>query len=222
MLVGHLAAGLTAKRIAPGVSAGTLVLAAVAADLLWCGFLITGIEHVRILPGHTTQDSLAAIDIRYSHSLLMDAVWGLLFGGTFFARRRCARGAWVLFALVLSHWLFDFISHRPDMPLAPGVPAVFGLSLWDSVPATVAIEGGFWLLALVLYGRATHAKGRAGVYGFWGGAALLAAAWWNNLAGPPPGPNVQALAISSLVFFSTVTAWAYWMNRARPGIRCPL
>jgi hypothetical protein len=219
MLVGHLAAGFTAKRLAPQVSLGTLVLAAVAADLLWCLFLIAGIEQVRILPGRTTQDSLAAINIAYSHSLAMDAVWGLLLAAGFFVRRRCARGAWILFALVLSHWLLDFMSHRPDMPLAPGVHAAFGLGLWNSIPATVAVEGGFWLVALALYARATTPMSRAGVYGFWSGVVVLTAAWWNNIAGPPPAPNVKALAISSLIFFSLVTAWAYWINRLRRGIR---
>src|SRR5215831_4439353 len=36
MLVGHFAVGLTAKRIEPAISAGTLVLASMLADLLWC------------------------------------------------------------------------------------------------------------------------------------------------------------------------------------------
>jgi hypothetical protein len=35
MLVGHLAAGLAAKRAEPTLSLGTLVLAAMLADLLW-------------------------------------------------------------------------------------------------------------------------------------------------------------------------------------------
>lgn len=159
MLVGHIAAGLIAKRTAPRVSLGTLVLACIAADLLWCVFLAGGIERVQILPGHSTQDSLVAIDIRFSHSFLMDAVWGLLFAAIFFARRRYTQGACVLFAGVVSHWFLDFVSHRPDMPLAPQLNAALGLGLWDSVGATVALEGGFWLIAVLLYARATHRRG---------------------------------------------------------------
>jgi hypothetical protein len=70
MLVGHIAAGLTAKRIAPRVSLGTLALAAVAADLFWCIFLAAGIEHVEIRPGHSDEDSLVALDIGYSTAFL--------------------------------------------------------------------------------------------------------------------------------------------------------
>ena len=42
-------------------------------------------------------------------------------------------------ALVLSHWVLDFASHRPDMPLWPGGPKV-GLGLWYSLPATLVVE----------------------------------------------------------------------------------
>ena len=51
MFVGHFAVGLGAKRIAPQVSLGTLVLAAMLADLLWCVFMLAGLEHVTFGPG---------------------------------------------------------------------------------------------------------------------------------------------------------------------------
>ena len=31
--------------------------------------------------------------------------------------------------VVLSHWLLDFVSHRPDLPLYPGSTLVVGLGL---------------------------------------------------------------------------------------------
>ncbi len=46
--------------------------------------------------------------------------------------------------------------------------------------------------------------------------AVLTLAWYNNIAGPPP-PNPHTAPILSLVFFSLVVAWAYWMNRLRPA-----
>ena len=73
----------------------------------------------------------------------------------------------MLFVAVLSHWLLDFVAHPPDMPLAPGMHKEFGLGLWTSLPATLIVEGGFWLLAILLYVRATHAKKRLGIYAFW-------------------------------------------------------
>lgn len=216
MLVGHIAVGLAAKRITPRVSLGTTVLAAVLPDLLWCTFLLAGIEHVQLQPGRGAANYLAASDIAFSHSLLMDAIWGALLAGAYFLARHYARGAWVLFAAVMSHWLLDFIAHRPDMALAPGVHRYFGLSLWSSVAATVVVEGGLWVLAIIIYARATRAKNRTGIYAFWIGVVLLTLAWYNNIVCPPP-VSVRAMAMSSLIFFSCIVAWAYWMNRLRPA-----
>lgn len=222
MLAGHIAVGFAGKRIAPEVSLGTLVLAAVAADLIWCLLLIAGIEHVVMLPGRTTQDSLVATNIAFSHSLLMDAMWGALFACWAVANRRSARTAWLLSGVVISHWFLDVVSHRPDMPLVPGSEQRLGFALWDSVPAALALEGGLWLLAVVVYARTTRPRKRMGVYSFWGGVVLLTAAWWNNVAGPPPRPNVRALGISSLIFFSLVVVWAGWIDRLRLERKRPL
>ncbi len=213
MFVGHLGVGLIAKRIEPKVSLGTWMLAALLADLIAFCLIIAEIERFCAVPG-VAQNRFVG-DIPYSHSLLMVAIWAALFAGVYFIRRRYPRGAWLLFAAVLSHWLLDFVSHRPDMQLGPGVDAAFGLGLWNSRPATWLIEGGFWLLALVVYVRATGAKKRVGIYAFWIGVVLLTLAWNNNItAGVDPNP-VRA-GIGGLILFSLMVAWAYWMDRLRP------
>lgn len=134
----------------------------------------------------------------------------------YYLRRHYPRGAWVLFAAVLSHWVLDVVSHRPDMTLAPGIPTLLGLGLWTSIPATLIVEGGMWLAALVVYARATRPRNRAGTYVFWLVVALLTLVWYNNVTGPPP-PNPSTAGISSLILFSMIVAWAYWMNRLRPA-----
>jgi hypothetical protein len=60
----------------------------------------------------------------------MDGLWAALLAAAYFLKRRNPRGAWVIFGPVLSHWLLDWISHRPDMPLVPGLHRYFGLGLW--------------------------------------------------------------------------------------------
>ncbi len=215
MLVGHLAVGLIGKRIEPKVSLGTWILAAFLADLILFPLLILGIEHVEVVPGAEVNRAIGS-DIVFSHSLLMVTVWGLLFAAAYFVQRRYQPGAWLLFVAVVSHWLLDFISHRPDMPLAPVVHQVYGLGLWNSIPATVVVEGGFWVLALVLYARATRPTKRLGSFALWAGAALLTLVWHGNLrAGMDPNP-VKA-GIGGLISFSLMVAWAYWTNRLRPA-----
>jgi membrane-bound metal-dependent hydrolase YbcI (DUF457 family) len=213
MLVGHLAVGLVAKRVEPRISLGTCVLAVMLADLLVFPLMIAGIEHFDVVSG-VESNRVIGRNIVYSHSLLMDAIWGTLLAAAYFLRRHSLRGAWILWLAVLSHWLLDLVSHRPDMPLAPGIGVVLGLGLWNSIPLTLIVEGGFWLLAIVLYVRATRAKRRAGVYLFWGGIALITLVWYGNINnGMDPDP-VKA-GVGGLVLFSLLVAWAYLSNRLR-------
>jgi len=215
MLVGHLAVGLAAKRVEPRISLGTLILAAMTADILWCLFLLLGIEQVQFGPGMGAGNYFEATNIAMSHSLLMNAIWAALFAGIYFVSRRYPRGALILFFAVLSHWVLDWVSHRPDMPVAPGCHRYFGLGLWTSVPATLIVEGGFWVLAIILYARFARSRSRVGTYAFWIGIVLITLAWYNNVAGPPP-PSARTAPIASFVFFSLIVAWAYWMNLLRP------
>jgi hypothetical protein len=211
MLVGHVAVGLTLKLLQPRLSLGTLVLAAMLADLLWCFFMIVGLEHVQFKSALGAANYFVATNIAISHSLLMDGLWAILFAAIYFARRRDVRGAWIIFFAVLSHWLLDFISHRPDMPLAPGLHTYFGLGLWSSVPAAVLLEGSFWFLAVIVFARSTNTRNRAALYWYWIVVALITLIWYNNLTGPPP-PNPHLAPVLSLVLFSLIVAWAYWIG----------
>lgn len=218
MLVGHFAVGLAAKRIQPGVSAGTLVLASMFADLLWCVLMLAGIEHVQFKPVSGAGNYFNASNILISHSLAMDGVWAAMLSGAYYVRRRHSRGALLIFGVGLSHWILDWVSHRPDMPLAPGLDQHVGLGLWTSIPATVIVEGGLWAFALVLYALASRPNRRAGAYMYWVGIGVLTLAWYNNIAGPPPRDPATA-PISSLGFFSLLVLWAYWIDKLRAGER---
>lgn len=216
MLVGHLAVGLVAKRVEPRISLGTYVLAAFFADLVAFVLLIAGVEHFDPVSGVELNRTIGR-DIFYSHSLLMDAIWAGLFAAVYFLRRRYRPGAWLLFGVVVSHWVLDVISHRPDMPLAPGFAQVYGLGLWSSFPATLMVEGGFWLLALILYAHATQPIRRLGTYVFWTiGVVIITLVWYGNLhAGMDPNP-IKA-GIGGLILFGLLVAWAYLVDRQRPA-----
>jgi hypothetical protein len=207
MVVGHFAAAMVAKRFEPGISLGTAALAAMLADFVAFVLLIAGAE--RFTP---------STFIPYSHSLATLAIWGAAFAGWYCLRRRNARAAWILFALVMSHWVLDAISHPryvPDMALVPGAGPLVGLGLWGSLPATLAVEGGFWIVALTAYVRATRGSTWAGRYVFWMVAALLTLIWVGNIRrGVDPNP-VRA-GIGGLMVFGLMVGWTYWMNRARP------
>jgi hypothetical protein len=213
VFIGHFALAFAAKRAAPAASLGTLVLAAQFLDGLWPVFVLAGIERVEIAPGITAVTPLDFVSYPYSHSLLATAVWAGLFGGTYLAVRRNSGAALVLAALVLSHWLLDAASHRPDMPLVPGGGTRVGLGLWNSLPATLAVEGLLFAGCLWSYLSFTRANDRTGSLSLWTLVVVLLLAYLGAVFGPPP-PSVDAVAYSGLLGWGFV-AWGYWIDRHR-------
>lgn len=213
MFVGHTAIALAAKTKAPKVSLGWLVAAAFTLDLLWPLFLLLGIERVSIVPGATAFNPLVFDSYPWSHSLLMACVWGLCAAGV--ARRfGASNGVSALIgAVVVSHWILDWVSHAPDLPLWPGRSPLVGLGLWNSVYASLLVEGGIFLAGIVLYVRSTRAVDRIGSVAFWAFIAVSAAMW---AAGPwsPPPPSPRTLAWLSLGGWLLV-AWAGWADHHR-------
>jgi len=217
MFIGHYAIAFGAKRLAPGVSLGALFLACQLADLIWPNLVLAGIERVTIEPGSTAMTPLAFEHYPYSHSLVMLTIWAALFAGIYRLVRRSSVAATVtLTAVVLSHWVLDFITHRPDMPILPNDSVRLGLSLWDRPALAVPLELALFGAGLWLYTRTTVARDRIGRIGFWALAAFLLVAWVANLLGPPP-PSVTALAWSAQSMWLLV-AWGYWVDRHRTAV----
>src|SRR5438132_6962683 len=164
MFIGHFALGFAAKRAAPRLSLAILFAAAQLADVIWPVLVALGIEQVRIQPGITAFTPLDFVSYPYSHSLLMLLIWGAIFAALCASVTR-ERLAWlVVGALVVSHRVLDWITHRPDMPLYPG-SAKFGLGLWNSVPATIAVEVVMFFAGIWIYARATRARDAIGRWG---------------------------------------------------------
>jgi hypothetical protein len=212
MFIGHQGVAFAAKQAAPGVSLGVLFLASMWLDLAWPVFLLLGIETVEIKPGITRIMPLDFVSYPYSHSLLFAALWGTAFGLVYWILRRDSRGAVVLGMLVVSHWVLDFIVHRPDMPLYPGSIRL-GLDLWDSLPATLIVEIVIFGGGVAIYLRATKPADRIGRYAISGLVLVLLAMYIASLVGPPP-PDWQPIAYSnfgSLLF----PVWAWWADRHR-------
>lgn len=211
MFIGHFAVGLAAKRLSPRTSLGTLFAAAQLLDLVWPVLLLLGVEEVRIAPGVTAFAPLDFVRYPWTHSLLMVLVWATLFALAYRMRTRSARGAWVVFGLVVSHWVLDFVTHRPDLPLAPGWAKV-GLGLWNSVPATLLVEGGLFVLGVSLYAARTRARNRTGRVALWALVAFLVLVYVANM-GPPP-PSARAIGMAGLLMWLFIP-WAVWIDRNR-------
>jgi len=212
MFLGHYAVGLAAKKVAPQASLGALIAAPILLDLLWPIFLLVGWEHVTIQPNSNPFLRLAFDFYPISHGLIAVVGWATLFASLYFGFTRYALGAVTIWVGVVSHWLLDFIVHRPDLPLYSG-SRMFGLGLWNYRGVTIAIELALLALGVFLYHRQTRAKDRIGNYAFWAFILFLLAAYGGATFGPPPR-SVKMLAIATLSTWLFIP-WAWWFDRHR-------
>jgi len=214
MFLGHFALGFGAKRLNPALSLGTLFLTCQLADLIWPTLVLLGVERVVIDPGNTAFTPLNFVFYPYSHSLMALVLWGVLFSGAYLIAYNATRWTGLLLAaLVVSHWVLDFVSHRPDMPLRIDDREKVGLGLWNSVPATVTVEALMFAVGLYLYVRTTAARDRIGSIGLWGLVIFFVVINIANILGPPP-PSSTAVAWAAELLW-LVVALAYWVDRHR-------
>jgi membrane-bound metal-dependent hydrolase YbcI (DUF457 family) len=212
MFVGHNAVGFASKKVAPHTSLGWLMAAPMLLDLLWPVFLLLGIERVRVDPKATKFSPMDFESYPWTHSLAMSIVWGVLFAGVYFVKSRYKAGAVTLFFGVVSHWVFDFFTHRPDLPLWPGGPKV-GLSLWNYPHATLIVELALFTIGFLLYRDATEPLDRTGSVAMWLLAIVLLAVYVAT-AGVLPPADPKKIAWGALTMI-IVPIWAAWIDRHR-------
>lgn len=218
MFIGHYAVALGAKRFAPSLSLGALFLACQLADLIWPNLVLLGIEKVEIDPGNTAITPLNFAYYPYSHSLVAMIVWGAVFAVLYLiASRVNVRGAAIILALVLSHWVLDALTHRPDLPLTVGGSTRIGLGLWNLPALAVSVELLLFAAGIWLYEKCTKPVDRRGSVGFWALVSFLLLVYIANLVaiivGEPP-PSVDAVAWSAQAMW-LIVIWGFWIDRHR-------
>jgi len=159
--LGHCAVGMAAKRMAPQVPLGVLLLATEILDIFAIAFVYAGIE------------GGAASGNAWSHGLFMSVLWSLVAALLVARIYRSNRAGLVVGLLVFSHWVLDFISHpipfpsfswrtwqwsyghpQPsDLPLLFGGSPKVGLGLYNSISAVeaTALELGMFLVGTAVY-----------------------------------------------------------------------
>ena len=215
MFIGHFGVGLGLKSVAPAISLGTLFLAAQFIDLLWPSLLLVGLEHVEIAVGITRVTPLDFVHYPISHSLLAVIGWSVLFSLVYQLIRHHRRSAVICGLAVLSHWLLDLVTHRPDLPLFPGGESLVGLGLWHSLWATLVVELLLFGIGIGLYLRSTQARDRIGSIGLWTLLGFLLLVYCSNIFGPPPTSTTAIAWVSQAQWLLII--WGYWVdNHRRP------
>lgn len=203
MFVGHYAAAMAAKAIEPKAPMWTLVAASQLIDIGWSAFIIAGIESASVdpsLPG----SKLVLEHMPWTHSLVMTCVWAA--GAALLARLLLRLPIWASVAIgltVLSHWLLDFLVHRPDLQLWPGSDA-FGLGWWNYPVPEQALEIGLLAVCGAAWAASRKQLGRMAwpAIAFIGFlvALQIVAMLSPQPAGPlPPGAGMTILALYLIV-----------------------
>src|SRR5438552_1992184 len=203
MFVGHYGVSFAAKKIDPSIPLWVLFIAVQLLDVAWAPFVLVGIEKVSIVPGITASNPLDLYYMPYTHSLFAAVLWS---AGAFVIYRLWNRRdgnfpALVVAVAVFSHWVLDFVVHRPDLPLYDNSAKV-GLGLWNLPALAFSLEvallfGGMWM-----YFRA-GAQRRIATAAF--GIFMLAIQAYVFFGPPPISDKAAALtAILAYVVFAVV------------------
>jgi hypothetical protein len=211
MFIGHFAPAFVAAAVSP--RSPKLVMAFVAAQLVdWAFFTLAlvGVERMRVDPAASVMVPLDLYHMPYTHSFVGTLVFAAAMALTLTLSQRNAFGGLLAGAVVLSHWVLDWLVHPADLTIA-GLPPKYGLGLWDYPWAAIPLELGITFAAFAFYVQRT--RGPIGPpFVLLGIMLVLQAVNW---FGPHQTEAGAFLYIQALVAFGLLTALASWVGTNR-------
>ncbi|MEL7445701.1 MAG: hypothetical protein AAGK02_07790 [Pseudomonadota bacterium] len=222
MFIGHFAPAFAAAAISPRApKLGTLFVAAQLVDWGFFTLAMFGIEKMRIDPSATVMVPFDLYHMPYTHSLLGTAIWASVFGLIVLIWQRNAFGAMLAGLVVLSHWVLDWLTHRPDLTIGGG-PDVYGLGLWNYPAIAIPLELLITIGAFAFYIKRT--RGPIGPPLILMGLLLVLQAI--NWFAPHPQSAGFILYAQALFAFGVLTGFAVWVgenrwHRPRGGLASP-
>jgi hypothetical protein len=200
MFAGHYSAAFLAKAAEPRAPLWTLLLASQLVDIAWGMFVLSGIEQAR-LDASLPSNPLDLVRMPYTHSLVASLAWSAL--AFVIARRWLGLGAAAALAVaatVASHWVLDWVVHRPDLTLGFGGRKL-GLALWNHPTAAYLLEVGVIVGSVWLCVRSCGITGRDTRR--WIGLAAALLVLQTALAfGPLPTSLVSMIVSAQVVYLA--------------------
>src|SRR6266550_4994298 len=196
MFVGHYGVSFAAKKLEPELPLWLLFIAVQLLDVLWAPFVLLGIEKVRIVPGFTATNPLDLYYMPYTHGLVAALAWSVVaaLAYRFLARGASRRAATIVGIAVFSHWVLDFLVHRPDLPLYDNTAKV-GLGLWNLPALALGLEALLLFGAMWLHLRHTARRTAMLVFG-----AIMLGIQAYVFFGPPPASDKAAAATALIAY----------------------
>jgi hypothetical protein len=214
VLIGHYAPALVLHRARPSIPLWVLFIAAQAVDVLWGVFVLTGVEHVRMVPGFTESNPLDLYDMPFSHSLVAAIVWSVGFAvlwRAFRSQKQWHGEALIIGLAVASHFVLDLVVHVHDLPVAGSDGTKLGFGLWNYREVALLVEGGIFVIAaIVWWQRRENRRPRAALV-LVAMTALLVASFYI-----PAPPTPATMALTGLATYAGCAFAAWWATR---GVR---
>lgn len=210
MFVGHYAPAVVAAAHPKAPPAWALFVAAQFVDYLFFVAVFPGWERAPF--DATAPEALPfALDAPFTHSLLGTAGFALLFGALvapFAPAGRKLLWAGLSALVVLSHWVTDWLVHRPDLPLVPGSQPL-GLGLWYVPAIAWPLEIGLLAAATWIFTRAVPERTKSA----WALTAFMVAVQVLSRTLLPPASEVTETAPGALIAYTLFAALAAWALR---------
>lgn len=216
MFAGHIGVALAVGSKQRQINLGLFAAAALLLDFVLWLFILLGWESVRI-PTDFARSHQPEFVFPYSHGLLAALLWSGIAAALVYStyaplKRAGFRAAAVLAGAVFSHWILDYVVHRPELSLAGTASRVVGLGLWDHLAVALGLESAILLFGVFLFVSGTKLpKGRAIGIAVICLLILLFTVVGMTLA--PPPPSAFAMASSSLVTVVVVCLIIGWLGR---------
>ena len=215
MFVGHYGVSFAIKKADPSIPLWVLFLAVQWLDVMWAPLVLLGVERVRIVPGFTATNPLDLYYMPYTHSMVAAILWSIGAAGVYqLIRRAQVRTSIFVGVAVFSHWVLDFIVHRPDLPLYDNTAKV-GLGLWNYPAWAFGLEAALLLgtVAAYLQKQPTH---RTALITF---SVVMLGVQAYVFFGPPP--TSPAAAASTALAAYAIFAFVIWFvadRRSAPAL----
>ena len=215
MFVGHYGPAFAIKALRPATPVWLLFIAVQIVDIAWAALVLLGIEKVRIVPGITASNPLDLYYMPYTHSLTAAVLWAvaaIVLCKLLPEVRTWLAAAWIGLA-AFSHWVLDWLVHKPDLPLYDDTMKV-GLGLWNYPVLALLLEALLLFGGMAMYLRRTRTRdavGRLGPPVF--GLLMLAIQCYVFLGPPPTSP--AAAALTALIAYVVFAVVALWLGRHR-------
>ncbi|WP_432200540.1 hypothetical protein ACRAQ7_13405 [Erythrobacter sp. W53] len=211
MFIGHFAPAFAAAAVSPKApKLGALFIAAQLVDWAFFAFAAVGIEKMRIDPNATVMVPFDLYHMPYTHSLLGTAVWAAGFAVFMWFRYRELAAGVLAGLVVASHWVLDYLTHRPDLTIAGSEPFL-GLGLWNYPFIAIPLELAITIGAFIWYVRRTRGPVLP-PYILLGVLLIFQAVNW---FGPVPQQVSLGLYFQALLAFGIATAFAFWVGNNR-------